>query len=134
MRSLPENSATNRSGSGWPARESAASRRPAAHPSVRWCSSAAPAVGQRDARGVEQLAGFALGKAQVRRADLGELAGQAQPVQPQPHIVTRGQDRVHVRGKAGQQPGELSGGLWRVQLVEIINNQRDAAVSVGELR
>ena len=55
-------------------------------------------------------------------------------MQPQPHIVARGQDRVHVRGKAGQQPGELSGGLWRVQLVEIINNQRDAAVSVGELR
>ena len=55
-------------------------------------------------------------------------------MQPQPQIVTRGQDRVHVRGKAGQQPGELSGGLLRVQLVEIIDNQRDAAVSVGELR
>ena len=93
-----------------------------------------PGRGQRDARGFEQLAGFALGKAQVRRADLGQLAGQPQPVQPQPHIVTRGQDRVHVRGKAGQQPGELSGGLWRAQLVKIINNQRDAAMSAGELR
>ena len=83
---------------------------------------------------VEQLAGFALGEAQVGRADLGQLTGQAQLMQPQRHIVACGQDRVHVRGKAGQQPGELSGGLWRVQLVEIINNQRDAAVSVGELR
>ena len=30
-----------------------------------------PGLGQRDTRGVEQLAGFALGKAQVGRADLG---------------------------------------------------------------
>jgi hypothetical protein len=55
-------------------------------------------------------------------------------MQPQPQIVARGQNHVHVRGKAGQQPGDLSRGLWRVQLVEIINNQRDAAVSVGEFR
>ena len=40
-----------------------------------------PGLGQRDTRGVEQLAGLALGKAQVRRADLGQLAGQAQLMQ-----------------------------------------------------
>ena len=40
-----------------------------------------PGLGQRDARGVEQLAGFALGEAQVGRADLGQLAGQAQLMQ-----------------------------------------------------
>ena len=55
-------------------------------------------------------------------------------MQAQPQIVARGQDRVHVRGKARQQPGELSECLWRIQLVEIINNQRDAAASIGELR
>ena len=93
-----------------------------------------PGLGQRDARGVEKLAGFALGKAQVGRADLGQLAGQAQLMQAQPQIVTRGQDRVHVRGKVRQQPGELGEGLRRVQLVEIINDQRDVAASVGELR
>ena len=93
-----------------------------------------PGLGQRDTRGVEKLAGLAVGKAQISRADLGQLAGQAQLVQAQPHIVTRGHYRVHVRGKVGQQPGELSGGFWRGQLVEIIHNQRDAAVSVGELR
>jgi hypothetical protein len=37
VRSIPENSAANLTGSGCPASDSAASRRPAAHPSVRWC-------------------------------------------------------------------------------------------------
>ncbi len=41
-------------------------------------------------------------------------------MQPQPHIVTRGQDRVHLRGEVHQQPGELSERLRRIQLVEII--------------
>ena len=93
-----------------------------------------PGLGQRDARGVQQLAGFALGKAQVRRADLGELARQAHPVQPQPQVMTRGQDRMRIRGEVGQQPGELGQGLRRVQLVQIINHQRDAAASIGKLR
>ena len=55
-------------------------------------------------------------------------------MQPQPQIVTGGQDRVRVRGKADQQPGELRECGWRGQLVEIINNQRDVAGGVGELR
>ena len=42
--------------------------------------------------------------------------------------------RKHVRGKVRQQPGELRECLWRIQLVEVINNQRDAAASIGELR
>ena len=45
VRSLPENSATNPSGSGCPASDSAASRSPAAHPSVRSCSAASPGPG-----------------------------------------------------------------------------------------
>ena len=55
-------------------------------------------------------------------------------MQPQPHIVTRGQYRVHVRGKVHQQLGELRECCWRGQLVKIINNQRDVATSIGELR
>ena len=55
-------------------------------------------------------------------------------MQAQPQIVTRGQDRVHLRGKVRQQPGELGERLWRVQLVQIINNQSDAVASIGELR
>ncbi len=41
-----------------------------------------PGRGQCDARGVEQLTGFTLGKAQVGRADLGQLTRQAQLMQP----------------------------------------------------
>ena len=88
-----------------------------------------PGVGQRDTRGVQQLAGFALGEAQVGRADLGQLAGQAQLMQAQPQIVTRGQHRVRVPGKVRQQPAELSECLRRIQLVQIIDNQRDAAAA-----
>jgi hypothetical protein len=55
-------------------------------------------------------------------------------MQPQLHVVTRGQDRMHLRGKVRQQPGELGERFWRVQLVEIVNNQRDAVASIGELR
>ena len=39
-------------------------------------------LGQGDTRGAEQLACLALGEAQIRRTDLGELAGQAQLMQP----------------------------------------------------
>ena len=55
-------------------------------------------------------------------------------MQAQPQIVTRGQHRVHVRRKVRQQPGELSECLRRIQLVEIINNQRDVGASIVELR
>ena len=90
-------------------------------------------LGQRDARGIEQLAGLALGEPQIRRADLGQLAGQAQLMQAQPQIATRGQDRMPIGRKTGQQPGELGEGLRRIQLVQIINHQRNAAASLGEL-
>ena len=55
-------------------------------------------------------------------------------MQAQPQIVTRGQQRMRVRRKVGQQPGELTEGLRRIQLVQIIYHQRDVAASVGELR
>ena len=92
-----------------------------------------PGLGQRDTRGVQQHACFALGEAQVGRADLGQLAGQAQLMQPQAQIVTRGQQGVHMPGKVRQQPAELSQCLRRIQLVQIIENQRDAAARTGEL-
>ena len=52
----------------------------------------------------------------------------------QPQIVTRGQHRVHTGGKVRQQPGELPEGLRRVQLVQIIDHQRNADASTGQLR
>ena len=49
---------------------------------------------QRDTRGVEKLAGLLPGEAQISRADLGQLACQAQPVQPQPQVPARGRRRL----------------------------------------
>jgi hypothetical protein len=55
-------------------------------------------------------------------------------MQAQPQIATRGQDRMSIWGKAGQQPGELGEGLRRIQLVQIINHQCNAVASIGEFR
>ncbi len=55
-------------------------------------------------------------------------------LQVQREIAARCQDRVRVGGKVGQQARELGEGLWRVQLVQIIDHQGDAVASIGELR
>ena len=81
-----------------------------------------------------KLACLALGEAQIFRADLGELAGQAQLMQPEPQVAARGQHRVRVRRKVGQQPGELGQGVPRMQLVQIVDDQDDTAGMVFELR
>ena len=54
-------------------------------------------------------------------------------MQAQSQIVTRGQHRVHAGRKVHQQAGELGEDDRRVQLVQIIYNQRDVAASIGEL-
>ena len=59
---------------------------------------------QRDTRGLEKLACLALAEPQIRRADLGQLARQAQLLQAQRHIATGGQHRMHVAGKVRQPP------------------------------
>ena len=56
---------TNRSGSGWPASESAASRSPAAHPSVRSCSSATPSSDSTIPDACQQLARLVEREAQI---------------------------------------------------------------------
>ena len=93
-----------------------------------------PGFGQRDPRGVEQQAGLALGEAQIGRADLGQLARQPQLVQAQPQIMAGGQQRVGARRKVCQQPGQLGDRLRRIQLVQIVDDQRDAAPIVGQFR
>ena len=104
--------------------------RPSFGPLVQQCGAGR---GKGDARGVEQLAGLALGEAQLFGADLGELTGQAQLMQAEPEITTRGQHRVRVGGKAGQEQGELGQGVWRVQLMQVVDDQGDAAAMVFEL-
>jgi hypothetical protein len=51
-------------------------------------------VRQSDTRGVEQLARFALAEAQIRRADLGQLACQAQLLQVQRLARSAREDRL----------------------------------------
>ena len=89
---------------------------------------------QRDTRGIEQLACFALAEAQIGRADLGQLAGQAQLMQAQREIATRRQHRMHVVGKVCQQPGQLSERVRRGQLVQVVDDQDETAAMAGELR
>ena len=99
VRSLPENSATNRSGSGCPARDKppAAVRRP----SLRSAGAAAATTGSGSAMpgGGQQLAGLVFGEAQVRGADLGQLPGQPELVQAQRQVAAGGQDRMDARGR-----------------------------------
>ena len=71
---------------------------------------------------------------QIFPADLGEFPGQAQLMQAQLQITTRRQHRMRVRGKVGQQPGELGQGVQRVQLMQIVDHQDDAAAMIFEFR
>src|SRR5580704_17163804 len=55
-------------------------------------------------------------------------------MQAQWEIATGGEHRMYAAGKTRQQPGELGERVRRGQLMQIINNQRDVATSIGELR
>ena len=55
-------------------------------------------------------------------------------MQAQPQVAARGQHRVRVRRKVGQQPGELGQGVPRMQLVQIVDDQDDTAGMVFEFR
>ena len=55
-------------------------------------------------------------------------------MQAQPQIAARGQHRVHVRGKVHQQPGELGEGVRGGQLLQIVDDQDEAAAMICELR
>ena len=101
--SVPENSATKRSGSGWPLREITARRRPAAQPSVRRCNATAPAsdklmpdaasssrvsrsVNRRSSARISETSSASLSRCSLiggsrrddntRRAELGRLASR----------------------------------------------------------
>jgi len=127
-------SATNLSGSGLLASDIAASRRPAAQPSARWCSRVTPASDSAMPEASRNSWVSALSKTQVCRANLGQLAGETELVQPEGQITPRREDRVHMLGELLQQPGQLRQRLRRGQLVQIIDDQEGAIAMVGELR
>jgi hypothetical protein len=78
--------------------------------------------------------GLALSETQVCRADVCQLAGETELVQPQGEITPRCEDRVHMLRELLQQPGQLHERFCRGQLVEIIDDQEGAVVMRGEFR
>ena len=73
------------------------------------------------------------GKAQVGRADLGELPRQPQPVQAQPQVVAGGEDEPQPGGSAHHQQLQLAQRLGRAQLVQVIDHQPDPVLQLGEI-
>ena len=64
-----------------------------------------PGFRQRNTRGCQELAGLALSKTQICATDLGQVAREAELVQPERQVTPRRKDRVHMLGEFLQQPG-----------------------------
>ena len=75
--------------------------------------------------GRQQLPRLGQTEPQVGGADLGQLAFQPQPVQPQPQVVPGGQDDPQLVGGAHHQQLQLAARLVRPQLVQVIDHQPD---------
>ena len=133
MRSLPENSVTQRSGSGCRASEMAARRRPAAQPSVRWWSSCQASVGKHDPARVQELARLLEREPQIARADLDQRPGEPHPVQAQAGVLARRQHHAQLRRQLGEEQLEQPQRLRRAQLVQIVDQQHDRPVQRPEV-
>ena len=81
----------------------------------------------------EQRPRLLAGKAQVGRADLGELPRQPQPVQTQPQIVAGGEHEPQPGGSAHHQQLQLAQRLLRAQLVQVIDHQPDPVLQRGQI-
>jgi len=133
VRSLPENSADEPLRVGVTGQGDRPPRPQSRGPTPRsaWCSSAAPpAAGSAIPEAASSSLVLALGKAQIRpRGSRPASPARRELMQAQPHIVDAWSvSRAPRGGRVRQQPGSaervLSGDR---QLVEILNNQRDAA-------
>ena len=80
-------------------------------------------LGQLHSRRGEQLPGLSQAEPQVRRADLGELPLQPQPVQPQPQIMPGRQHEAQPRRATHQQQLKLPPRFRRSKLVHVIEHQ-----------
>ena len=99
---------------------------PVIQPGQRW-------LGQRYPGRLEQGPRLILGEAQAVRADLGELAGQPQPVQAQPEIVPGGKDEPQPRGRAHEQQLQLAQRVGRAQLVQVVDHQQDPVLQAAQI-
>ena len=134
VRSLPENSLTKHSGSGCSASEIAASRSPAAQPSVRSCSSATPAS--------ERATPASLSSSRVSSRENRRAVARSSVERPATRrrcSPSPGSARVtSTDPQLWRQPGEkqLERGprAGRLQLVQIVDHEHDRLVERAEIR
>ena len=106
------------------------SRRPALGPAVQQVQRG---VGQRHPGRIQQRPRLGPAEPQIIRADLGELPGQAQPVQAQPKVTAGNQDEPQGGRGAHDQQLQLAQRLGRAQLVQVVDHQPDLLFQRGEV-
>jgi hypothetical protein len=94
-------------------------RRPAFRPLVQYHHRR---VGQFHSGGIEQLSRLGYGEPQIGLANLGQLALQPQPVQPEPHVMPGGQHEPQLWRGPHQPQFQLPPRLVRAQLVQVIDH------------
>ena len=134
MRSLPENSATNRSLSGCAASE--IDRQPQARrPAFRALVQAGDGrVAELHPGRLEQPAGLLQREAEIVAADLQEIPGEAEAVKPEPGIHTRRQHDQQLRRHPRQGVLEPPERVRRAKLVQVVDDQHHRLVERVEAR
>ena len=106
------------------------SRRPALGPAVQHVQRG---VGQRHPGRIQHRPRLGPAEPQIIGADLGELPGQAQPVQAQPEVTAGNQDEPQGGRGAHDQQLQLAQRLGRAQLVQVVDHQPDLLFQRGEV-
>ena len=132
--SVPENSATKRSGSGVTAEGDHRQAQAGRPPFGALVQRGHPGLGQADPGPSEQFARLALGEAEIAGPNLGDLVGEPELVQPDRRIPARRQHHARRARQNREQMLELRESLSRSQLVEIVDDQHDGFEQLGQLR
>ena len=90
-------------------------------------------AGQHHPGRVQQRPRLRPAEPQVIGADLGELPGQAKPVQAQPQVMAGDQDEPQYGRGAHDQQLELAQRLGRSQLVQVVDHQPDPVLERGKI-
>ena len=134
MRSVPQNSRTKASGSGWPASEPAASRSPAAQPSVRSCSDSTAASDSAipDASSSSRASSTEKRRSSARSSV--KLPVQTQPMQAEAERRAGHQHDAQVSRQPRQKELERRQRVVRVQLVQIVDDEDRGLAERPEIR
>jgi hypothetical protein len=90
-------------------------------------------LGQVHPGRLEQFLGLGHGEPQIRLADLGQLALQPQPVQPQPHVMPGGQHEPQARRGPHDQQLQLPQRVG-AQLVHVVDHQPQHLIQRRQIR